>query len=151
MRGKTGAGTSSAKAGRVGGALLLLALTAGATAQESAPNLVLELNGLTPSEKGCRMTFVVRNGLANPLEKAAYEIVLFNSEGLVERMTVLEFRDLPQGKTKVEQFDLPGADCGKIDRILVNDAAECTGAGIEPGACIKHLTTDTKSDITFGS
>lgn len=131
--------------------LVLASLLAAAPAQAQESSLFLELNGLAPSEKGCLMTFVVKNGLPNPLEKASFEIVLFDDKGLVDRMTVLEFTDLPQGKTKVQQFDLPGADCAAIDRVLVNDAAECAGEGVAPDACIAHLTTATKSDVTFGS
>jgi hypothetical protein len=130
---------------------LVLATAIAAPAQESPKSLALELNGLAPSDKGCRITFVVSNNLQNPLEKASFEIVLFNSKGLVDRMTVLEFNDLPQGKTKVQQFDLPGAACGEIERILVNDAAECEGTGVEPSECIEHLTTESKSGVTFGS
>jgi hypothetical protein len=145
------AGSSFLKAGPLAMALALLVAVTGATAQDQPGSLALQLNGLAPSEKGCRLTFVVKNELRSPLETASFEIVLFNKEGLVERMTVIEFRDLPEGKTKVEQFDLPGADCGRVDRILVNDAAECTGAGLAPDACIRHLTTETKSAVTFGS
>jgi hypothetical protein len=124
----------------------------GAVAQEAKtpPALTLELNGAQPSDKGCRLTFVVNNDLGAGLSKAAFEIALFNQEGVVDRLTVLDFKDLPAGKTKVTRFDLAGTDCAKISRVLVNSATECAGSGIKPTACLAHLKTQTKTAISFG-
>jgi hypothetical protein len=114
----------------------------------SAPVLSLELNAAQLSEKGCRLTFVVNNGLGADLSKAAFEIALFNEAGVVDRLTVLDFKDLPKGKTKVTRFDLAGVDCGKLSRVLINSATEC--AGIEPAACMGALKTSTRTKIAFG-
>jgi hypothetical protein len=123
-----------------------------AWAQQSAPApaLTLELNGAQPSDKGCRLTFVVNNTLGADLSKAAFEIALFNEAGVVDRLTVLDFKDLPAGKTKVTRFDLAGADCAKVSRVLINSATECAGTGIEPNACMRRLKTETKTGIAFG-
>ncbi|ESW63504.1 hypothetical protein X769_02535 [Mesorhizobium sp. LSJC268A00] len=114
----------------------------------SAPQLSLELNAAQPSEKGCRLTFVVNNALGADLSKAAFEIALFNEAGIVDRLSVLDFKDLPAGKTKVTRFDLAGTDCTKLSRVLINSATEC--AGVEPGACMRGLKTQTKTGIAFG-
>ncbi len=134
-------------------AMALLPLAAGpALAQQAAatPEITLELNGAEPSDKGCRLTFVVNNGLGAELTKAAYEIALFNEAGVVDRLTVLDFKELPAGKTKVTRFDLSGVDCDKISRILVNHATECAGEGVEPAACLRKLKTAAKTEIAFG-
>ena len=126
--------------------------TAPALAQQSAPApaLTLELNGAQPSEKGCRLTFVVTNTLGADLSKAAFEIALFNEVGVVDRLTVLDFKDLPAGKTKVTRFDLVGTDCAKLGRVLINSATDCVGAGVEPAACLRGLKTATRTGIAFG-
>lgn len=125
-----------------------------ASAQETdakpASVLSLELNAAQPSDKGCRLTFVVNNGLGTDLTKASFEIALFNESGVVDRMTVLDFKELAQGKTKVSRFDLAGIDCGKISRALVNGSNDCAGDGIEPTACMKALQPGSKTDIKFG-
>ena len=115
-----------------------------------APGLNLELNAAQPSDKGCRLTFVVNNALGADLSKAAFEIALFNEAGVVDRLTVLDFKDLPAGKTKVTRFDLAGADCGKLSRVLINSATECAGNGVEPATCMRGLKTSTKTGIAFG-
>jgi hypothetical protein len=125
---------------------------AAASAQEAQepPSLVVELNALQPSERGCRFTFVVTNRLGGELASAAFELVLFDKAGMVSRITIVDFKDLPEGKTKVRQFDFAGIDCNNLGRILVNDATECTGTGVEPKACIRHLKTETLGEIVFG-
>jgi hypothetical protein len=134
-------------------AAVATAFPGGAVAQEASKDasaLDLELNGAQPSDKGCRLTFVVKNDLGADLSKAAYEIALFNEAGVVDRLTVLDFKDLPTGKTNVVRFDLAGTDCGKTSRVLVNSATECTGSGVEPSACMRRLETDSKTGIFFG-
>ena len=125
-------------------------ISAEEAAKAPAPALVLELNAAQPSDKGCRLTFVVTNNLGAELAKAAFEIALFNEAGVVDRLTVLDFNELPAGKTKVARFDLAGTDCTKISRVLINHATECTGTRIDPKACLSHLKPETKSTIVFG-
>ncbi|ODT07737.1 MAG: hypothetical protein ABS58_05620 [Mesorhizobium sp. SCN 65-20] len=131
-------------------AISIAAVPVRAQEAPSPPALVLELNAAQPSEKGCRFTFVVNNGLGVEISKAAFEIALFNEAGVVDRLTVLDFKDLPSGKTKVTRFDLPGTDCGKVSRVLVNQATDCAGPGVDPSACLKSLRTGSKSGIVFG-
>ena len=114
------------------------------------PSLLVELNALQPSERGCRFTFVVTNGLGGELASAAFELVLFNKAGMVSRITIVDFKDLPEGKTKVRQFDFANVDCADLGRVLVNDATECAGTGIEPKACIRYLKTETRTEAIFG-
>jgi hypothetical protein len=115
-----------------------------------APQLLLELNALQKSETGCRITFLATNDLGKALEKVAFEIALFNGAGSMERLVSLDFKALTAGKTKVLQFDLAGTQCDNLGRVLVNDVAACVGDGVEPGACLAGLKTDTKTKITFG-
>ena len=139
-------------AGRIFLAAGCLGLGAGGlSAQEPvSPTLSLELNAAQPSQKGCRLTFVVANNLGKDLSKAAFEIALFNELGVVDTLTVLDFKELPEGKTKVVRFDLAGYDCAKVSRVLVNRATECEGAGIDPAVCMRQLVPGTKATIIFG-
>ncbi|SOC41806.1 hypothetical protein SAMN05892877_109108 [Rhizobium subbaraonis] len=130
-------------------ALVLQAGAACAQDAAAAKGLQIELNALAPSQKGCVFTFVVGNDLPQGLSKAAFEFVLFNASGTVERMVKLDFRELPQGKTKVRQFDLPGTNCDSIKRVLVNDAVSCEGEGVAAGACMSGLVTRSSTPIGF--
>ena len=132
------------------GGLGLAAGSGGGFAQAAGPFLTVELNALQPSERGCRFTFMATNGLGGELSSVGLELVLFDKAGMVSRITIVDFKDLPEGKTKVRQFDFSGVDCGDLGRVLVNDATECAGAGIEPKACIRHLKTQSRTETAFG-
>lgn len=121
----------------------------GAGAQDAAPAgaLNIELNEIAPSQKGCKLTFVAGNEFAQSLSKVSFEFVIFDQKGLVERMAVLDFRDLPAGKTKVRQFDLPGTNCEAVKSLLINDAPACVGDGVQGDACMKGLKTGSKSAV----
>lgn len=119
--------------------------TEGATASSAA--LSVELNALAPSQKGCLMTFVARNGMKVALEKLSFELALFNQKGVVDRITVLDFRDLPVNKVRVRQFDMPGVPCDSITRIIVNDTPVC--AGPTAGECMRNLSTRSQLSVPF--
>ncbi len=112
--------------------------------------LSLELNTMQPIENGCRISFVVVNGMGAELEATSFEIVIFNAQSIVEEMLILEFGRLPAGKTKVVQFDLAGKSCDDISRLLINEVAECTGSNFTVQTCLDALTTLTKVQVTFG-
>jgi len=134
------------------GMLVAIGLPTAAVAQTTATpaGLTLELNALQPSESGCRVTFLATNGLGKPLDKAAFEVALFNATGSIERLVTLDFKALPEGKTKVLQFDLAKTPCDGLSRVLINDVAACTGEGVEASECLSRLSTSNKSAIQFG-
>lgn len=117
--------------------------------QADAAALTVELNALQPSEQGCRLSFVATNGLEADIGRLAYEMVLFDAAGLVERLTVLDFKEIPAGKTRVRQFDLAGTGCPAISRVLVNDAKACEGPGLEADRCMRGLKAVTRAGIPF--
>lgn len=128
-----------------------------AVAQEAAPEapavtpLSLELNSAAEVEGGgCRLTYVATNG-NDALGQVSYEVAVFNAEGIVSRILVLEFGALSVGKTKVVQFDLPDQGCGDIAKIVVNDVASCTlEDGSQGDFCLTGLTTNSRAPIQFG-
>ena len=128
-------------------AMLSAAAITSAAAQEAAAakGLDVELNALASSQKGCLFTFVAGNGLPQALSKVSFEFVIFNDKGTVERMALLDFRDLPAGKSKVRQFDVPGIKCETVKNLLINDAPVCEGEGIEKGRCMDGIVTRSKA------
>jgi len=134
--------------------LLLAALCATpALAQEVQPaaGLALELNALTPSETGCRVTFLATNKLGTELTRSAFEIALFGAGGGIERLVSLDFKAMPEGKTRVLQFDIGELGCDKVSRVLINDVVACEGTGLDPKVCLAGLSTVSRLDgVEFG-
>lgn len=119
-------------------------------AAPAAQRFALELNRLEPAENACRVTFVATNALGAALDKIALEFVLFDAQGLVDRITVFDFGAVPDGKTIARQFVLADMDCANVGRILVNAVSACEGAGVEANACLSALAPASKTDIEFG-
>lgn len=131
----------------------MTALTAGPVLAQDTPEFSLELNNAAETTAGgCRLTYVATNKTGTELGQTAYEVAVFNAEGVVSRILVLEFGALTVDKTKVVQFDLSDQPCTAISRIVVNDVAACTladGTG-EGDFCLSGLVTASRSSIQFG-
>ena len=124
------------------------AMSAAVSAQSG--NFVLELNNAADVDDSCRLTYVATNNTGVGLEKTSYEVAIFDGEGRVSNLLVLEFGQLPIAKTKVVQFDLKGSACGTISRIVVNNLAECDSADGSHDFCLSALITSSRTDIQFG-
>lgn len=131
-------------------AALMLALPAAA---ETTGSLGLELNNAADTETGaCRLTFVAANGLPTGLEALSWQVAVFDAQGVVQSLLVLDFGALAAGKTRIVLFDLPGRPCADISRVVINDVAECRPAdgAAAPPDCLAALTASTRTPIAFG-
>jgi hypothetical protein len=133
-----------------------LAAVASAVAQQAAPvvggngatqKLNVALNAVVPSSKGCMMTFVAENDLGTPITKISFELAFFNEKNAVDRVTVLDFRDLPVGKKRVRQFDMPNVKCESLSRVIVNDTPVCDGPAA--GECKAGLAVRSDTSVPF--
>ncbi|MBM7068846.1 hypothetical protein IU397_14755 [Actibacterium sp. 188UL27-1] len=113
-------------------------------------NFALDLNNARDVGAGCRLTYVATNNTGVALEKTSYEVAVFDQEGVVSRLLILEFGQLQDGKTKVVQFDLAEQPCADISRLLVNSVAECTASDGTTPNCMDGLVTSSRGDIQFG-
>ncbi|MCK0122312.1 MAG: hypothetical protein ABJO29_00320 [Yoonia sp.] len=134
-------------------AAVAFSMVAAPVAAQDDPEFVLELNNAAEtSAGGCRLTYVATNRTGVDLSQAAYEVAVFNGSGIVSRILVLAFGELPNGKTRIVQFDISDQPCADTSRIVVNDVAECTLA--EDGAtgdfCLSTLSTASRASLQFG-
>lgn len=145
---------------RLRAVLPLLVVAAGAaSAQDGAPvdpvpsaevqdgALSIELNDASEAEGGCRLTFLVENALGADLTALSLEAAVLTTEGQVQQVTLFDFGDLPEGRPRVRQFDLPDLSCEAIGQVLINDIASCEGAGVGAGACMSGLGLSSRTDI----
>lgn len=127
-------------------------LAAGATlpahAQEDiAGKLLVELNATRQVEEGCELSFLATNGHAGDLDSAVFEVVLFDTGGQVERLTLLDFGSLPAARPRVRQFVLRDSDCAGLGMVLFNGATECSGTETGAAACDTALELSTRTGI----
>ena len=123
-------------------------LASGATlAQERS--LAVELNAAQAVDKGCRVSFLIRNGMATEIEASVFEVAVIGKDGRVSALIRLDFGRLPKNKSRVRQFDLAGKGCDEVGRILLNDVTECSGDGLTPDVCLDALAVSARGDIAF--
>jgi hypothetical protein len=118
-----------------------------ATPAPAAAKINVELNALAPSQKGCMMTFVAENDMPTAINKISFELAFFNEKSTVDKVTVLDFRDLPVGKKRVRQFDMPGIKCENLTRVIINDTPVCDGPAA--GECKAGLVTKSQIAVPF--
>lgn len=121
------------------------------TAVAQTGNFEIELNSATDVEGACRLTFVATNNTNTALTQASYEVAAFDAAGVVSQLLVLEFGALPTAKTRVVQFDLPGAKCETLSRLLVNGQDSCQAADGPKDICLKSLSASSRiATMPFG-
>jgi hypothetical protein len=135
----------------VGAVAMTQVLATAGTVFAQSGNFVLELNNASDINGSCRLTYVATNNTGVALLKTSYEVAIFDKDGKVNNLLVLEFGALPIAKTKVVQFDLKSTPCSNISRIVVNNVAECqTADNATADFCLSGLITSSKTDIKFG-
>lgn len=126
------------------GLLAGLALGAAPAAAQSGGTIEIELNGAQDEGGTCRLTYVATNASPQGLEAMSYEVAVFDTEGTMRKLVVLDFGRLPSGKTRVVQFDLADQPCAGISRILVNEAVDCIGPQGPRSICRDNALLSTR-------
>lgn len=111
--------------------------------------LGLELNAVEKADEGCRLTFLLKNDLEAALSALRFELALFDPEGRVTTVIVLDAGSLPQGKTRVKRFNLSGVQCPDVSRILLNDITECQGETFTAAKCLSRVDISSRGDVEF--
>lgn len=130
------------------GAMLLLWSAAPAMAVDQ-PAIRMELNRLEGVDAGCRVYLIVGNDGAKALESLKLDLVLFNSDGVIDRRLALEAGPLRPAKTSVKLFDLTDLPCKGLGSILVNDVLACREAGGAEPDCFSRLALATRTPAGF--
>ncbi|TCL08499.1 hypothetical protein BXY66_0536 [Shimia isoporae] len=130
-------------------AIALLALPTIATAQstEAPAGISLELNAVEDVEGACRFTFVAHNETSQAIDKAVFETVIFDAEGAVVRLALFDFRELPDGRLRVRQFDVSGMNCNAISQALINGTNSCVIDGVQSTVCSDGLSLSSRITI----
>ena len=121
-----------------------------AAPERKGPTILLELNKLEPASGTCRAYFVVENRMADQIRELRLDTFIFDGNGVIVRRIGLTFPDLRPERTRVVPFDLTGANCNEIGRLLVNDVLTCTnGAGAPISGCNDTIGVSTRAPAKF--
>ena len=109
--------------------------------------LEVELNAADNVDDACKLTFLLRNGLDADVDQLTVETVLFSTDGQVILLTLFDFGNLPAGRPRVRQFEVPNLSCEGVGMLLINGADACTGEGLSPALCEDALSVTSRTDI----
>ncbi len=129
------------------GALTLLSSLPAWAEEEVRAHLLIELNAAESQQDGCKLSFLALNGHPVGIAQAVFETVIFDAAGQVDRLTLLDFSDLPAARPRVRQFMIADMQCGDIGRILFNGASTCQSPRLGDDACEAGLMLESKTDI----
>lgn len=122
-----------------------------AQAQDVSGKIGLELNHVQPNQAGgCRLSVIATNGLERPIDKLGLELVVFNKDGIIDRLMRLDLRRMSAGKTKVQQFDLTDVPCESLSRLHINDVLNCVPPAITGVYCPDLLDLSNRTNVQFG-
>lgn len=132
--------------------LFALSGTPGYAQDTPAPagKLLFELNNALTVEGGCQLTFKIQNDTGTQIEKSSYNMAIVNSAGQVATLITFEFRPLPVGRKKIQQFGLAGQPCENISAISINEFVECLGPdGAAMPVCEAAIEESSLTTIQF--
>ena len=121
--------------------------TPGAAQDANPTGISVELSSAESLETGCRLSFLAQNATPHDLDQVVFEAVLFDAQGGVAQMTLLDFKSLPAGRLRVRQFQFGDKSCGDISRILINGASTCSGADADASICERDLSVSSSVDM----
>lgn len=114
---------------------------------DAAGRLVIELNAVETTAGGCSFSFLIVNGLPAPIDSLVLEVVLLDTGGQVERLTLFDFGSLPATRPRVRQFTLAGPACAGFGALLINGAETCETGGAASPACEDALDLRSRVEI----
>ena len=133
-------------------AALLVVFPAPVVAQQEgaadvAPSITVELNGVTPRDSACQLTFFLTNTFDSDITGLVLETVLLTKDGLVDRLTLFDMRDVPMARPRVRQFDVPDMDCETLGQVLINGLSACEGSGLTPEFCLNSMSLSSLIEV----
>jgi len=117
---------------------------------DGGATLGVELNKLEQVGSACRSYVVLRNRTGATLERLSLDLVVFDTDGVIDRRLAVELGPAAPGRTQVRAFDMSGLDCGRVARVLLNDVLACEPDPLgEAGGCDTALHVSGRGNVDF--
>lgn len=118
-----------------------------ASAKTSKETIAIELNKLNPEEGGCQAYFVFDNQGGADYGALKLDLVVFNSDEVVERRFAMDVAPLDGEKRTVKLFELKQMPCDKIGSLLINGVLECKEGTRTKTDCVDRLVPSSRVDV----
>lgn len=130
--------------------LVLLALNSivfarAALAQPPQADIHVRLDQANQKAQLCQLIFVLENSSKTELKELQFELVLFDSNARVIRLSLLDFLSLPADSMRVRSFGFPDMQCSNIGKILFNNVGKCVS--VDALSCKVTLSVESETSI----
>lgn len=109
--------------------------------------IVVELNKLEPSDKGCRLYVVVSNPTDTSYDAYKLDIVMFQPDGIIGRRFYVDLAPLRPSKRTVKPFELDGTQCDGVGSFLINDVMECRASSGPVDDCLANMKVNSLTKV----
>lgn len=117
---------------------------------EKGPTLGVELNKLEQTGAACRSYMVLSNRSDATLDQLSLDLVVFDTDGVIDRRLAVELGPVQAGRTRVKVFDMADLDCGRVARVLLNDVLTCNPERVDDATtCDAALRLSGRGDVDF--
>ena len=117
---------------------------------ETSPSFGVELNKLEQTGAACRSYMVLSNRTGVTLDQLSLDLVVFDTDGVIDRRLAVELGPVQAGRTRVKVFDMAGLDCGRVARVLLNDVLTCRPERVDDATtCDAALRLSARGDVDF--
>lgn len=106
-----------------------------------------ELNKLASEGNACQAYFVFDNQGTLDYQELKVDLVVFESDGEIERRFAMQIAPLEAKKRTVKLFELKDMDCDKIGSLLVNGVLECKAGSKSKSDCLDLLDPSSRVDV----
>lgn len=129
------------------------ALLAGAficsTAAAAPLPVSVELNKLEQAENACRAFLVFHNETQSTFDVLKFDLVLFDTDGLVVKRVGVDTGPLPGDKISLKVFDIAELPCERIGRVLLNTVVDCADTSGPRQDCLNLISTSARGAVEF--
>lgn len=122
-----------------------LMLAQAALAQPPQVNISVRLDQANQEARLCQLIFVLENNSEIALQELQVELVLFDSNLRVQRLSLLDFLSLPENGVRVRSFGFPDLQCSDIGKVLFNNVGKCMSA--DASSCDAVLSVQSETSI----
>jgi hypothetical protein len=109
----------------------------------------IELNKLEQTGEACRSYMVLSNRTDATLDQLSLDLVVFDTDGVIDRRLAVELGPVQAGRTRVKVFDMSGLDCNRVARVLLNDVLSCSPDRVDDATTCDAALRLSGRDVDF--
>ncbi len=130
-------------------AAMALCLHPTAKSHAAETEISIELNKLEYREKDatCRVYVLINNRSQVAYTDLSLDLVMFRTDGIMDKRLNLKLAPLSETKMKVKLFDLKDVACDQVGWLLLNDVRSCKTEQGPVENCLSKISVSSRASV----